>query len=156
MKKFAKFISLLGVSALVLTASAAWAQPGMGQGFGQGRGARAGKAYKRMYNPQTVETLSGTVVKLEKTTYGRRGRNVGMHLTLKTAKETIQVQLGPSWYVEKQGMTLASGDQVEVTGSRVTFRGQPAIIAAEVKKGAQVWKLRDAAGVPVWAGQRRR
>jgi hypothetical protein len=41
---------------------------------------------------------------------------------------------------------------VEVTGSRITYEGQPAIIAGEVKKGGQVLKLRDAAGVPAWAG----
>jgi hypothetical protein len=53
-------------------------------------------------------------------------------------------------------MAFAPGDKVEVTGSRVTYEGQPTIIAGEVKKGAQVLKLRDAAGVPVWAGQGRR
>ncbi len=154
MKKFAKFISLIGILALILAANAAWAQPGMGQGSGQGRGGRAGKAYNRMFNPQTVETLSGDVVRLDKSTPGKR-LDYGVHITLKTAKETIPVHLGPSWYLEKQGLTLASGDKVEVTGSRITYQGQPAIIAAEVKKGGQVLKLRDAAGVPAWAGQGR-
>jgi hypothetical protein len=38
MKKFGRFISLIGILALVLAATAAWAQPGMGPGGGQGRG----------------------------------------------------------------------------------------------------------------------
>ncbi len=66
------------------------------------------------------------------------------------------VHLGPSWYLETQAVTFAPGDKVEVTGSRVTYQGQPTIIAAEVKKDGQVLKLRDAAGIPVWAGQGRR
>ena len=41
-------------------------------------------------------------------------------------------------------MTIAPGDKVEVTGSRITYEGKPTIIAAEVKKGGQVLKLRDA------------
>ncbi len=36
MKKFGRFISLIGILALVLAATAAWAQPGMGPGGGQG------------------------------------------------------------------------------------------------------------------------
>jgi hypothetical protein len=37
----------------------------------------------------------------------------------------------------------------------ITYEGQPTIIAGEVKKGGQVLKLRDAAGVPACAGQGR-
>ncbi len=108
-----------------------------------------------MYNPKTVETLGGEVVSVDKFTPGRR-MSYGVHFTLKTEKETIPVHLGPSWYMEKQALTIAPGDKVEVTGSRITYQGQPTIIAAEVKKGGQVLKLRDAAGVPAWAGQGRR
>jgi len=153
MMKRARLISLIGILALVLAATAAWAQPGMGPGGGQGRGWGAGDPYNRLYNPKAVETLSGEVVSLEKFAPGRR-MSYGVHFTLKTDKETIPVHLGPSWYVEKQAVAIAQGDKVEVTGSRVTYQGQPAIIAAEVKKDGQVLKLRDANGVPAWAGQR--
>jgi hypothetical protein len=154
MKRIGMVISMMGIFVLVLVA-ASWAQPGRGPGGGQGRGWGAGDPYSRMYNPKTVETLSGEVVSVDKFTPGRR-MSYGVHFTLKTEKETIPVHLGPSWYMEKQAVTIAAGDKVEVTGSRVTYQGQPTIIAGEVKKGDQVLKLRDAAGVPVWAGQGRR
>ncbi|WP_421656575.1 hypothetical protein [Leptothermofonsia sp. ETS-13] len=48
-----------------------------------------------------------------------------------------------------------SNDAIEVRGSRITFDGQPILIAAEVKKGDQVLTWRDDAGIPVWAGWRR-
>jgi alanine racemase len=108
-----------------------------------------------MYNPKTVETLSGEVVSVEKFTPGRR-MSYGVHFTLKTEKEAIPVHMGPSWYLEKQAMVLAPGDKMEVTGSRITYEGKPTIIAAEVKKGDQVLKPRDTAGVPAWAGQGQR
>jgi hypothetical protein len=154
MMKRIKIISWMSVLVLV-AATAAWAQPGMGPGGGRGRGWGAGDPYSRMYNPKTVETLSGEVVSVEKFAPGRQ-ISYGVHFTLKTAKETVPVHLGPSWYLEKQGVVFAPGDKVEVTGSRITYQGQPTIIAAEVKKGGQVLKLRDAAGVPAWAGQGRR
>jgi len=81
-----------------------------------------------------------------------KGMYSGIHLVLKTDKEIIAVHLGPEWYIERQDVTLEKGDKVEVKGSRVTFNGKPAIIAAELKKGDSGLILRDSAGVPAWAG----
>jgi hypothetical protein len=47
-------------------------------------------------------------------------------------------------------------DTVEVKGSRVTFAGKPALIAAEVRKGNAVLTLRDDDGFPAWSAMRRR
>ena len=144
-------VVLVGLLGLIM-ANGVWAQPGMGPGAGQG----AGNPYGRMYNPQTVETLTGEVMSVESIPGKGGGRAYGVHFTLKTDKETIPVHLGPSWYINKQNIKIEAKDKVEVTGSRVTFEGKPAIIAAEVKKGDQVLKLRDQAGIPLWAGWRRR
>jgi hypothetical protein len=80
----------------------------------------------------------------------------GVHLKLKTANETVAVHLGPSWYIENQDTKVEPRDKIELKGSRVTIDGKPAIIAAEVRKGGEVLKLRDENGVPVWAGWRKR
>lgn len=154
MNKFGRFISLIGILTLVLATTGAWAQPGMGPGGGQGGGWGAGDPYSRMYNSKTVKTLSGEVVSVDKFTPGRK-MSYEVHFILKTGKETTPVHLGPSWYVEKQGIIFAPGDKLEISGSRVTYQGKPTIIAAEVKKGGQVLKLRDSAGVPAWAGRGR-
>jgi DNA helicase TIP49 (TBP-interacting protein) len=113
-----------------------------------------GSQYQRMYNPATVETLSGMVEAVDKVT-PMKGMQSGIHVMLKTDKETISVHLGPEWYVERLDTKIAKGDTIEVKGSRVTFGGKPAVIAAEVKKGDSVLVLRDSAGVPAWAGWRR-
>lgn len=81
---------------------------------------------------------------------------LGVHLIVKTEKETIDVHLGPGWYIENQDVKIMPADKVEVKGSRITFQGKPVIIAAEVKKGEETLKLRDENGFPVWAGWRRR
>ncbi len=113
-----------------------------------------GSSYQRMYNPATVEAITGVVESVDKST-PMKGMYSGIHLVLKTDKETMAVHLGPEWYIERQDMKLEKGDKVEVKGSRITFDGKPAIIAAELKKGDGVLILRDSAGVPAWAGWRR-
>jgi len=137
-------LALVTVMCVVLLAANAWAQSGKGRNSG-----------RRIYNPATVETMSGEVVSVDQTT-SKRGRSLGVHFTLKAEKETIPVHLGPGWYVDQQEVKLAPGDKVEVSGSRVTYQGKPVIIAGQVKKDGKTLQLRDANGVPAWAGQGRR
>ncbi len=147
-----KRLTALAVTLIfLLTASvsfAAW------RGWRGSGGWGIGSQYNRMYNPATVETISGTVESVEKF-IPMKGMYSGIHLILKTDKEIIDVHLGPEWYIEKLDTPIEKGDKIEVKGSRVTILGKPAIIAAEVKKGDNVLILRDSAGIPVWAGWRR-
>jgi len=108
-----------------------------------------------MYNPQTVETITGEVVSVDKIA-PIKGMSSGIHILVKTDKETIAVHLGPAWYIENQDVEIARADKIEVRGSRIVFEGKPALIAAEVRRGDEVLTLRDANGVPVWSGWRRR
>ncbi len=148
-----RIIGSVVAAAVFLFASAALAQPWRGWRGSGGWG--AGSAYQRMYNPQTVETVSGTVESVDKFT-PMKGMHYGIHLMVKTGKETIPVHLGPEWYIERQDMKFAKGDSVRVEGSRVIFNGRPAIIAKEVKKDGDTLILRDSAGIPAWAGWRMR
>jgi hypothetical protein len=145
-------ISMLVAVSLLLLASIALAAPWKGWRGSGGWG--MGSAYQRMYDPATVETLSGTVESVDKVT-PMKGMHYGIHLLLKTDKETIDVHLGPGWYIERLDTKIEKGDKIEVKGSRVTIAVKPAIIAAEVKKGDSILVLRDSAGVPAWAGWRR-
>lgn len=120
-----------------------------------GGGWGPGSSYSRMYDPQTVETVSGEVTVVNRIT-PMRGMRYGVHLQVKTGKGTVSVHLGPGWFIEHQNIKIRSGDTVEVKGSRIMFDGKSAIIAAQVKKGDEVLTLRDENGFPVWAGWRRR
>jgi len=113
-----------------------------------------GDAYSRLYDPKTVETVTGEVVKVDRIV-PMRGMSGGVHLVVKTDKGDVSVHLGPQWYLENQDVKIEPKDRVEIKGSRITVQGKPALIAAEVKKGDEVLRLRDDAGVPMWAGWRR-
>lgn len=150
-------IRKLMTATLVFVLAALFAVPALAgpwRGWRGSGGWGAGGAYQRMYNTATVETVSGEVVSIDKLT-PMKGMNYGIHLLVKTGKEDISVHLGPSWYVERLDTKISKGDAVEVKGSRIAFNGKPAIIAAEVKKGETVLKLRDDNGIPAWAGWRR-
>ena len=147
--------AMIGVAVLAAAAmSAALAMAAPWGGWRGSGGWGMGGGYQRMYNPATVETVTGTIESIDRIT-PMRGMNPGVHVTLKTEKGTVSVHLGPEWYVDRLDTKLAKGDSVEVKGSRITYDGKPAIIAAKVKKGDAVLKLRDDSGIPAWAGWRR-
>lgn len=114
-----------------------------------------GTSYGKMYNPKTVETISGEVASVDQIT-PTKGMSHGVHMIVKTDKETISVHMGPGWFVENQDIKIEPKDKVDVKGARVTFEGKPAIIAAEIKKGDEILILRDEDGFPAWSGWRRR
>lgn len=117
--------------------------------------ARHGTSYVRMYNPNTVETVSGEVISVNRV-LPSKGMSVGIHLMLRTKKEVVSVHLGPEWYILRQKMTIRAKDKITVKGSKVDFGGELSIVAAEVKKGKVTLKLRDANGFPFWSGRGRR
>lgn len=132
-------ISLIIVVTFCLIYSEALAQRGTG----------------RIYNPDTVETLKGTVESIE--TLSSKGMGPGVHIGLKTDQgHIVPVHLGPKWFMDKQALQLKQGDSIEVTGSRVTISNMPAIIASEIKRGDEVLKLRDANGYPYWSRRGRK
>jgi hypothetical protein len=117
----------------------------VGQGY---RGEYQGK-----YNPKTVTVVKGVVETVEQMPPAT-GTSYGIHLELRTDSGTLSVHLGPAWFIERQNVRIEEGDIIEVKGSKITYEEVPTIIAAEVKKGNTVLKLRDKNGFPLWAGAR--
>ncbi|HMK55014.1 MAG TPA: hypothetical protein VK448_00070 [Dissulfurispiraceae bacterium] len=142
-----KSIIICTVIAALLATTAVFAQPW--KGFRGSGGWGPGTQYNRMYNPATIETVSGEVTDI-KAVVPYKGMYSGVQVLLKTAEEIVPVHLGPAWYIERLDMKIVKGDTIEVKGSRITFAGKPAIIAAELKKNDQTLTLRDTNGVPVW------
>lgn len=133
-----------GVVMILVMAAAASAQQGPGRKGMWGSG-------QQMYDPSKAETIAGKVTAVDEFT-SRRGVNTGMHLSLDADGKKIIVHLGPKTYLEQQPVKIAAGDNLELKGVRTTRRGQEVFVAAEVKKGGEVLKLRDETGRPLWAG----
>jgi hypothetical protein len=142
-----RIVLLLSILSLFLV-TGSWAQ-----NVGQPGGDEAPIHFSKKYDLKTVETLSGEVMAVEKFSPGRGGPPQGLRLRVKFPQETLLVILGPIVYVEQQNVKFGAGDRVEVKGSRMTVRGEPLIVAAEVKKGDQVLKMRNATGEALWLAQ---
>lgn len=119
-------------------------------GWGRGR-------YSRRYNNfnnKNTETVKGKVVSVDAYT-SRRGVPQGVHLLVGTDKETVEVHLAPSWYLEDQDFEITPEDKIAITGSRIDLNGKSAIVAYEIKKGNETLTLRDRDGFPMWNSWRR-
>ena len=98
MKKAKVWLVMVVCLALAAPALAQTAPGGMGMGSGMGMGAGMGP---RLYNPQTVTTVTGQVEKLEDLPSMGGGAGRGMQyrgVTLKTDQGSLMVHLGPGWY----------------------------------------------------------
>jgi len=143
-------VAMLGL----FSVTGAYAQKGQDQPCCQAGASKMSAGSGRMFNPQTVETIRGEVIKVEETA-PMRGMGHGVHLLVKTGEGTIPVHLGPAWFIDNQEIQIKPHDKVEVRGSRISFQGKPALVAEQVTVGNEVLQLRDGSGRPTWAAWRR-
>ncbi len=145
-----------GMMALLFFLISLFLSESLGQRFEQG-GEQSWKGLnpalcRRAYNPGTIETIAGEVVQVNYLK-AAAGENWGwLDLTVKTARETLSVQMGPANYFNFIGFQVKDRDRIEVKGSRIVFQGKPAILASEFKRGNEILRLRDGSGYPKWIG----
>jgi hypothetical protein len=108
-----------------------------------------------VYDPDSVTTLRGTVTGVA-VVPAQGGRSGGTHVTLESDGAAMEVHLGPTWFLEREGVRLSKGEALEVTGSVVNSGGATFLVAREIKTVARVLALRDERGVPLWARAARR
>jgi cytochrome c len=110
----------------------------------------AGQRGARRYKPADEITVKGTVKEVKEYT-SPRGR-VGTHLMVQTEQGGIlDVHLGPASFLKEKQCSFAAGDHVEITGAKA---GSGVLLARQAVKDGKVLELRDASGVPMWAGRR--
>jgi len=111
-------------------------------------------SYVMTFNPQSVETITGKVLSVQKFDPGEN-MSKGVSVEVRTSSGTVMVHLGPEWYIKRQDIKILPGEWVVITGSRVLFNRNPVIIASELRKANYILRLRDDTGAPFWTGIRR-
>lgn len=106
------------------------------------------------YDPAKITTVQGVISAIDTTARGW-GKQPGTHLTLNTGKESVEVYLGPTWFLEGK-ISLAKGDSIEVTGARAFEKEITGIFARTIKKGNTLVTLRKEDGTPLWSGEGKR
>jgi hypothetical protein len=98
-----------------------------------------------VFAPDSLEILQGTATQVN-----RYGGHQGTFMTLTTPQETLEVHLGPAWYLQNQGFDIVLNSPIQVTGFRSSWNGQSVLMATEIRQGDRVLPLRDAEGYPLW------
>jgi hypothetical protein len=136
-KPYPSGLAAIGLLSLLLAVSSSWAQSGRRL------------HYSTLFNPGTVGTISGEVVRVEHAFSGS-GKDYCVHALLKTSQGALTAILAPKSYMAKQRLAINPKDQVTVTGSMISVFNQPFLLAMAVT-GDRTMKLREANGRPAWA-----
>ena len=110
--------------------------------------------FAKTFDPESMKKLSGQVIKVEMVVpeHGNLSQMQVELIVLADSKEVIPVYVGPLWYVigPHRRIPFKSGDEITATGSWITSKTEPFLIATSVAKGDQRLKLRKENGSPVW------
>ena len=109
-----------------------------------------------MFDADSVATLTGTVERLELKSSPHFPSMYGVHLFLATDDGTVEVHLGPVWFLDNQDIQIQEGDAVTVIGADLVMDGMTGFVALQVQRGDDTLHLRDEAGRPLWRGSGRR
>jgi hypothetical protein len=72
---------------------------------------------------------------------------LGGHLILKTSDGEYEVHLAPARVLRSLNWKFQPGQQMEVRGAKVSFRGKPGLLARQITTGNEIYTFRDANGV---------
>jgi hypothetical protein len=100
------------------------------------------------YDPGTTVEFDGVVTEAREVPRGSAMR--GLHLTVDTGKESLDVYLAPTEFMKQFDFNFAKGDRIEIAGSKVKSGGATVVLAREVRRQSQTLYLRDASGNPYW------
>lgn len=102
-----------------------------------------------LFDKKSMHTVKGTVT--EVTIDQVHGDLVKATIGMK--KGSVLAVLGPSWYLQQQGIELKSGDKVTVRGSKVVHNGQEIVIATNLKADKHSLDIRSKQGSPMWSSR---
>lgn len=138
MKRLYAGLWALSLSAIVLFAVPVQAQTAA---------ARANSTRPLSYNVSDEVTLKGTVSSV--LAKPSEGMIMGSHLLLQTSSGTVDASLGMFGLRGKGALSVAEGQQIEVTGVMKAIRGKQVFLVRTVKASGQIYTIRSEHGFPV-------
>ena len=99
------------------------------------------------YDASKEATLNGTVLSV--LAKPSPGMVMGSHLLLTTPSGPVDASLGRFGLMGKGALSVAPGQQVEVTGVMKTVKDKQIFLARTVKVGGEVYTIRNEHGFPV-------
>lgn len=112
-----------------------------------------GGVYDSLFNPNTVETISGKVIEIDRHHRPLPEMECGVAAIVQTADgRKVVCEVGPEWFTEyfKRQWNVQPGDEVTVKGSMVQVHGGPAMMVMWGRKGDMSMTVRSPKGAPIW------
>jgi sporulation protein YlmC with PRC-barrel domain len=109
----------------------------------------SGSKYEQLFDREKLRDVVGKVVRVETVT-PLQGMAPGTQVTIATDTGSVQVQLGPRWFLKQQDLRLHEGDEVKVTGAEIQSGNAPAIMAINIRMGDRQLVLRHDDGKAIW------
>lgn len=99
-----------------------------------------------LYNAANEMQVSGTVVSTEEFACPVSEGELEQHVQIRTADKLLQVHLGPSRVLRSNNVHFSPGEQLQVVGAKLRYRGTDGLIAREILRGDETLIFRDTAG----------
>jgi len=115
------------------------------EGYPLWRGGNSLNYYSPNYDPTSAGVLQGEVIGVRTRTHGRN-LDAGLELRLRTADRRYNVYLGPQYFCEDLGVSVAKGDQVRIRGS-IQKRD---MVATTLQVDGKLYRFRARNGNPKW------
>jgi hypothetical protein len=106
------------------------------------------------YDIRDEVTLPGTVSRI--VTKAAPGMIAGSHLRLTTSSGSVDASLGRFGLHGYGAVSVAGGQQIEVTGVMRTIKDKPVFLVRTIKVGGEVYTLRNQHGVQLSPQARQR
>lgn len=110
-------------------------------------------AYTKLYNTETVKTVTGKIESIDRAARPLKGMAPGFSVVVKDdSGAKTEAQIGPAWFTSfyKEKWNAKVGDKVTITGSVVDVGGKPVMIVRQGSKGELQMTCRNQNGLPVW------
>jgi sporulation protein YlmC with PRC-barrel domain len=110
------------------------------------------------YNPDAVQTIHGTVSKVDTRRVEVEGTAMEyLRLTVKADDgRTILVHVGPRSFVDRQNIIFNEGDPVTITGSLAKMGEREVLVASRIQTSGRALDLRTREGAPLWSREQAR
>ena len=117
-------------------------------------GAQTTRTIRPYYDISKEVTLTGTVMSVLKAP--SPGMIAGSHILLSTSSGEVDASLG-RWGLQGRGaLSVAPGQEVEVTGIMKTLLDKPVFVVRAAKVAGRIYSMRNAYGIPVSPQSRER
>jgi hypothetical protein len=106
-------------------------------------------AKSRTFDAAAAVALTGvSIVRVDTL---RQGANTSVSALVVSGSDSITAMIAPVTFLAANSLTLAAGDVIDISGSKMMMGGKPMLVATEIKKGETKVVLRDkATGAPAW------